>query len=426
MKFDVELAKRSLADDPELALAARYWDATVVLKDDDLSYSIQFENGKVVDFLEGAAESATVTLTTSTENWDKMLEPIPVPFWTEPAAALFYRDGALEIAGDYEQDVQPYYRAIRRLVANLRESLNGGTDGVVKTVPKVEKTFDSIVGRYVYITVDDVQYRVYYEESGTGIPVVCQHTAGSDGRQYRHFLEDEKLQESFRMIAYDLPYHGKSNPPSNKEWWSEEYNLTQDFLLKFVKAFNRALGLERPIFLGCSIGGFLAPDLALAYPGEFRAVISMNGGVFLGAEPEIHVVSGFLNPRVSDGWKGGSQMGVMAPDTPEAYRRETAWYYDQGAPPVFSGDLNYWYFDHDLRGRLGEIDTSKTAVYVVAGDYDQSVREELGDLGAPGLAAGIPGAKYIFVEQGGHFLMCESPEQFKDIIHPILAEIAAS
>ena len=107
MKFDVELAKRSLADDPELALAARYWNATVVLKDDEVSYSIQFEKGKVVDFLEGAVEAATVTLTTSTENWDKMLEPIPVPFWTEPAAALFYRDGALEIAGDYEQDVQP-------------------------------------------------------------------------------------------------------------------------------------------------------------------------------------------------------------------------------------------------------------------------------------------------------------------------------
>ena len=34
------------------------------------------------------------------------------------------------------------------------------------------------------------------------------------------------------MIAYDLPYHGKSLPPEGNEWWAEEYRLTEDFLMK--------------------------------------------------------------------------------------------------------------------------------------------------------------------------------------------------
>lgn len=43
--------------------------------------------------------------------------------------------------------------------------------------------FDKAVGRYVHLTIDDVEYRVYYEESGSGIPLLLQHTAGCDGRQ---------------------------------------------------------------------------------------------------------------------------------------------------------------------------------------------------------------------------------------------------
>ena len=52
---------------------------------------------------------------------------------------------------------------------------------------------ETVTGRYVYVEVDGVEYRVYYEENGEGIPLVCQHTAGSDGRQYRHLLNDEEI-----------------------------------------------------------------------------------------------------------------------------------------------------------------------------------------------------------------------------------------
>ena len=34
-------------------------------------------------------------------------------------------------------------------------------------------------------------------------------------------LEDEEITANYRVIAYDLPRHGKSDPPENKEWWKE-------------------------------------------------------------------------------------------------------------------------------------------------------------------------------------------------------------
>ena len=69
------------------------------------------------------------------------------------------------------------------------------------------------VGRYVYVDVDGLQYRVFFLENGQGIPLVCQHTAGCHNHQWRYFLEDPDVTKNFRVIAYDLPRHGKSDPP---------------------------------------------------------------------------------------------------------------------------------------------------------------------------------------------------------------------
>lgn len=72
--------------------------------------------------------------------------------------------------------------------------------------------FSSVKGQYVYVEVDGIEHKVYFEENGQGIPLVCQHTAGADSRQWRDLLEDSNITQNFRVIAYDLPRHGKSDP----------------------------------------------------------------------------------------------------------------------------------------------------------------------------------------------------------------------
>ena len=194
--------------------------------------------------------------------------------------------------------------------------------------------FDDAVGRYVYLTLDGVEYRVYFEESGTGdVGMLLQHTAGADGRQWRHLLEDAELQRRFRMIAYDLPYHGKSVPPLGKPWWTEEYRLTRDFLLAVPTTLARALGLERPVYMGSSIGGHLAIDLALSHPREFRAVVGLEASAYTPGG----FVDEFNHPRIGNDFKAHLMYGMMAPMSPEALRRETAWVYSQGAPGGLQG-----------------------------------------------------------------------------------------
>lgn len=274
-----------------------------------------------------------------------------------------------------------------------------------------------IVGRYIHLTVQGVEYRVYFEEVGQGIPVICQHTAGSDGRQWRHLLEDPELTSRYRFVAYDLPYHGKSVPPLGKKWWSERYSLTQSFLVDFVATMAAALDMEGGIYMGCSMGGHLAPDLALLRPGLFRAVISVEGGL---ATHDPEPFNKYLShPRASNEAKGGLMLSQMSPKSPEPFCRETAWVYSQGGPQVFQGDLDYYLGEHDLTHTAGQIDTSKTQVHVISGDYDWSATPER----SKALADAIPGATYTRMDGVGHFPMSEDPETFKRYLQPILERI---
>ncbi|HSV07600.1 MAG TPA: alpha/beta hydrolase [Candidatus Binatus sp.] len=277
--------------------------------------------------------------------------------------------------------------------------------------------FDRATGRYVYVTIDGVEHRVYFEEHGTGIPLLLQHTAGGDGRQWRHVLEDPALAGQFRMIAYDLPYHGKSVPPTGVEWWRHEYRLTKDFLMQVPVTLARELGLERPVFMGSSIGGHLAVDLALHHADVFRAVI--------GLEAAAYTPGGYLDlwyhPRISNDFKASVMFGLMSPTSPEPLRRETAWIYSQGAPPVFKGDLYYFSVDHDLRATARDIDTSRVAVYLLTGEYDWAATPAM----SRELAAKIPGASYRTMEGLGHFPMSEDPARFLDYVRPVLQEIRA-
>ena len=135
-----------------------------------------------------------------------------------------------------------------------------------------------MIGRYVHVDIGGETHRIYFEENGAGIPLVCLHTAGSDGRQWRHLLADEEFAKNFRIIAFDMPWHGKSNPPAS--WSGEEYQLTTARYTETIRAFCKALKLDKPVVMGCSIGGRIVLNLAIDHAAEFRALIGLEAADF--------------------------------------------------------------------------------------------------------------------------------------------------
>jgi pimeloyl-ACP methyl ester carboxylesterase len=277
--------------------------------------------------------------------------------------------------------------------------------------------FDSPVGRYVHVELDGLGHRLYFEEAGNGIPLLLQHTAGAHGSQWRHLFEEERITSHFRLIAYDLPFHGKSLPPAGRAWWAEEYRLTTKALMAVPVALAATLELERPVFMGCSIGGLLALDLARYHPDVFRAVIGLEPSLRIGGSLE--PLRGFWHPRVSNEYKAALMYGLMSPTSPEPFRRETVFVYSQGWPPAFLGDLSFYIEDHDLTGEARNIDTSRCQVHLLSGEYDYSAPPSMGEAAH----AAIEGSTFEVMHGLGHFPMAENPERFIEYLLPVLDRI---
>jgi pimeloyl-ACP methyl ester carboxylesterase len=282
-------------------------------------------------------------------------------------------------------------------------------------------THSPIRGGYVYLPVQGLEYRVYYEEAGAGIPLILMHTAGTDGRLYRHMLEDPDMTRDFRIIAVDLPYHGKSLPPLEKEWWKEEYKLTTSFLFDFMLGMNDALELDRPVYMGASMGGHLAVDLAISHPERFRAVIGLEAGLDTAETAPSRLLEWMFHPRIGNEMKAALMLTMMSPTSPERFRREVGFVYSQGAPAVFKGDLNYYGGEHDVRETAKTIDTAKCALYILGGEYDWSGTPEV----CRALHDAVAGSTYAEMTGLGHFPMTEDPEAFKAYLMPVLDDIRA-
>ncbi|MET0182798.1 MAG: alpha/beta hydrolase [Caulobacterales bacterium] len=278
--------------------------------------------------------------------------------------------------------------------------------------------FESIIGRYLKLNLLGKPHRVYVEEAGAGPPLLCLHTAGADGRQYRAVLNDPEITSKFRVIAFDLPWHGKSSPPTG---WNriEEYRLTSRDYVDIIIGVAEALELDQPIAMGCSIGGRIVLHLALEHPDRFGAVIGLQAG----AHVDPYYDTQWLHrPDVHGEVCAAVVSGLVGPNATEENRWETLWHYMQGGPGVFRGDLHFYKVDGDIRERISEIDTTRCPVYLLSGEYDYSCSPQ-DTLDA---AAGIKGASTTIMKGIGHFPMSEDPEGFLAHLRPVLAQILSA
>ena len=65
--------------------------------------------------------------------------------------------------------------------------------------------FEPIIGRYMPLDLFGRPHRIYVEEAGEGTPLLCLHTAGADGRQYRALMNDPRVTARHRVVAFDMP-----------------------------------------------------------------------------------------------------------------------------------------------------------------------------------------------------------------------------
>lgn len=411
----VERMRKAAARDPELRVATGLGTFSMLWRSGDRQCLVRASDRSLeVDPDPGIDDSWDFSVEAPPAAWDAFLGAAP-PRHHHDLFAMWARVPGFRVDGDRRRFIA-HARAVRRL-GELARAVTSGPERHEPGPPEPPDGIDRVLGRYLWMTFEGRRYRVYFEEAGSGRPLLLLHTAGADSRQFTHMLGDPDYTRDWRLIAFDLPRHGRSMPPDG--WWEEEYRLTTDFYAEFVTAFAAAAGLARPVVLGCSMGGEIVLELALRHPDLFRAVI--------GCESSDHVTGRRIgwthHPEVNEAEAVPAWVdGLMAPESPVRHRKEVWWVYSQAAAGVFNGDIDFYSGDWDARDRVTGIDTARCPVHLLTGEYDYSCTQEMSE----STAARIPGARFHPMPALGHFPMAENPALFKRHLLPILEEIRAS
>lgn len=252
-----------------------------------------------------------------------------------------------------------------------------------------------------YIEVQGI--RSFVEDWGSGQPILCIHTAGQSGVQYRH-AAPALAALGYRVIVPDMPGHGRTEP--HPDGAVADLGVYAQWCVDMLTE----LGIAQPIVVGCSIGGKITLDIAARLGDRMRAGIPMAcsavpGRVNVdGLRRELEDVSA---PSRSDRTYYGTR-AVVGSSLTEEQRDRIALMHCREDPTVSNSDLIGW-GTHDVRPVLENI---AAPLLLVLGTDDLWVTRDL----AESTVAGIDGAEFTYLDGIGHYPM-EEMEDFARFIH---------
>lgn len=108
--------------------------------------------------------------------------------------------------------------------------------------------------------------KLYYEVAGKGQPFVMLHAGVADSRQWNN--EFTRFATHFRSLRYDLRGYGKSEPVDG----------AFSHMADLIAVLDHLAIRERLVIMGCSMGGGVAMDFALAQPSRVKALVMVDAG----------------------------------------------------------------------------------------------------------------------------------------------------
>ncbi len=256
--------------------------------------------------------------------------------------------------------------------------------------------------------------RLHYEDRGAGLAVVFLHgfPLGSD-----IWTEvAEVLHRRFRVVAPDLRGHGASEAPAG--------SYAMDVLAEDVVALADAVGLDRFVLVGHSMGGYVTFRVAARYLDRLVAL----GLVATRAEPDDDAAKARRHSAVDRVRREGGRAFVdsfvenlVSPHTraakPQVLDRLRA-VARQVPDHVLVACLEALAARPDSRPLLPSL---KLPALVVAGEHDPVTPPE----SARALAHALPAARLVVVREAGHVPSVEAPEATAAALGDFLAALGA-
>ena len=248
--------------------------------------------------------------------------------------------------------------------------------------------------------VNDIELN--YKLEGEGEETIVLVNGLADDLETWVLQMDDLLTAGYRVLRFDNRGIGASSKPAGP--------YSSRMLADDAKALVDSLGITSFHLMGVSMGGMIAQEYALAYPGDLRSVTFAC----------TYAAPGPFCSRMFAMWAD------MAPvlGVPFVMRDVTLWaftvpFFEQRGEELAEFETAMRYMDqpvhaylaqlaviqqHDTAGRLGQI---TTPTMVLAGEQDILIPTSL----SRRIHEGIPGSEWA-TTRGGHACVWEHPAEF--------------
>lgn len=256
--------------------------------------------------------------------------------------------------------------------------------------------------------------KIYYEEKGSGIPIIMIHGGFLDRRmwdeQFDYFSKD------YRVIRYDVRNHGLTTSGAEKYTDYDDLNKIME-----------NLKIDRAIVMGLSMGGYIAIDFALAYPEKLIALIPVSTGISGNTQKDndwLEYDKNINQAFKNDDIEGAAEIMLHAwtdgpTRTPEQVDKTMRNILREMIINTFKNwnpEIKHHSLTSPAIDRLSEI---KVPVLTIYGDIDMQGIIDL----AYKIEKEIPGAKKEVIKNAAHMVNMEFPEEFDEIVSKFLKNL---
>lgn len=253
-------------------------------------------------------------------------------------------------------------------------------------------------------TAAGIYYAQFDEGHGDQPPVILIHGAGSS-----HLVWPAALRRiaGQRVLAVDLPGHGRSAGVAQQSIAAYAGQMIE---------FLAAMGLYQAVFVGHSMGGAVALEMAASYPTHVAGLGLIATGAYLGVDPSF--LENLSNLVTRPTALANFQARAFGPLAAPALTERCMQTIQETRPSVLSGDWRAC-ADFDLRERITRIEAP---AWVIAGAEDRVIPIAYAHFLADRLAA----ARLQIIPGAGHMVIVEQPEKVASGLQQFLGALTAA
>lgn len=239
--------------------------------------------------------------------------------------------------------------------------------------------------------------RIYFEERGSGPAVLLTHGYSASARMWHGQME--ALSDRYRIIAWDMRGHDRSDYPDDPARYSHEATVGD------MAAILGACGVQKAVIGGLSLGGFMSLAFNLAFPERVLALMVFDCG------------PGYKKDAPRAEWNR------TAMELARAFERNGLAAISTSAEAQVAQHRNAQGLAHAARGMLTQKDSRvidslpsiRVPTLVLSGADDQPFLQS-----TDYMAAKIPGAEKVILKGAGHAANIDQPEAFNAAVRSFL------